>query len=135
MKNLLAIAVFLFGYLVSFSQEKINSRKSQWMDLAATIGKSQGAAAVSYVYTWKTGKRKRLEAGLGARFTSAFGEKLEYTTAPAKLSRTNTTPFLIFFAGQKTENWDTLLVERAAISGRLVLSEFTRNAIAKFKTK
>ncbi len=34
-----------------------------------------------------------------------------------------------------TEGWDTLLVERAAISGRLVLSDFTRNAIAKFKTK
>jgi hypothetical protein len=26
-------------------------------------------------------------------------------------------------------------MERAKISGRLVLSEFTRNAIAKFKTK
>ncbi len=32
-----------------------------------------------------------------------------------------------------TEDWDTLLAERAAISGRLVLSEFTRSAIAKFK--
>ncbi len=32
-----------------------------------------------------------------------------------------------------TEHWDSLLMERAAISGRLVLSEFTRNAIAKFK--
>ena len=32
-----------------------------------------------------------------------------------------------------TEDWDTLLIERAKISGRLVLSEFTRNAIAKFK--
>jgi len=32
-----------------------------------------------------------------------------------------------------TEDWDTLLVERAAISGRLVLSDFTRNAIARFK--
>ena len=36
---------------------------------------------------------------------------------------------------QGTENWDTLLIERAAISGRLVLSDFTRNAINKFKTK
>jgi methylglutaconyl-CoA hydratase len=36
---------------------------------------------------------------------------------------------------QGTEDWDTLLMERAKISGRLVLSEFTRNAIAKFKTK
>jgi methylglutaconyl-CoA hydratase len=34
-----------------------------------------------------------------------------------------------------TETWDDLLVERAAISGRLVLSDFTRNAINKFKTK
>jgi len=39
----------------------------------------------------------------------------------------------IFWQG--TENWDTLLDERAAISGRLVLSEFTRNAIEAFKAK
>jgi methylglutaconyl-CoA hydratase len=32
-----------------------------------------------------------------------------------------------------TEDWDELLAERAAISGRLVLSTFTRNAIAHFK--
>ncbi|MBS1570313.1 MAG: enoyl-CoA hydratase/isomerase family protein [Bacteroidetes bacterium] len=34
-----------------------------------------------------------------------------------------------------TDNWATLLPERAAISGRLVLSAFTRNAIAEFKRK
>lgn len=34
-----------------------------------------------------------------------------------------------------TEHWDTLLIERASISGRLVLSSFTRNAIEKFKVK
>ncbi|NVK28591.1 MAG: enoyl-CoA hydratase/isomerase family protein [Flavobacteriia bacterium] len=34
-----------------------------------------------------------------------------------------------------TEDWDQLLAERAAISGRLVLSDFTRNAINKFKSK
>ena len=33
-----------------------------------------------------------------------------------------------------TENWDTLLLERAEMSGKLVLSDFTRNAISKFKT-
>jgi len=36
---------------------------------------------------------------------------------------------------QGTENWDELLVERAAMSGKLVLSDFTRNAINKFKKK
>ena len=39
----------------------------------------------------------------------------------------------VFWKG--TEHWDELLIERAKISGRLVLSEFTKNAIAKFKAK
>ncbi len=39
----------------------------------------------------------------------------------------------IFWEG--TEHWDKLLFERAAVSGRLVLSDFTRNAINKFKSK
>lgn len=34
-----------------------------------------------------------------------------------------------------TDDWDRLLNERAAISGRLILSDFTKNAIAKFKVK
>jgi methylglutaconyl-CoA hydratase len=39
----------------------------------------------------------------------------------------------IFWKG--TDHWDQLLIERAAISGRLVLSDFTRNAIEKFKNR
>jgi methylglutaconyl-CoA hydratase len=39
----------------------------------------------------------------------------------------------IFWEGY--EHWDTLLEERAAASGRLVLSDFTKNAIAAFKQK
>lgn len=39
----------------------------------------------------------------------------------------------VFWKG--TENWDTLLDERAAMSGKLVLSQFTRNAIESFKSK
>ena len=34
-----------------------------------------------------------------------------------------------------TDNWDELLKERAAISGRLVLSHYTKNAIEQFKAK
>ncbi len=36
---------------------------------------------------------------------------------------------------QNTEGWSELLSERAAISGRLVLSDFTKKAIAAFKVK
>lgn len=32
-----------------------------------------------------------------------------------------------------TENWSTLLYDRAAISGKLVLSDFSKNALSKFK--
>ena len=38
-----------------------------------------------------------------------------------------------FWAG--TEQWDSLLSSRAAMSGRMVLSAFTRNAIAQFKAR
>ncbi|HEY5463123.1 MAG TPA: enoyl-CoA hydratase/isomerase family protein [Hanamia sp.] len=47
-------------------------------------------------------------------------------TAMAEMKKT-------FWSG--TENWDTLLKERAAISGRLILSDFTKNAIETFKNK
>ncbi|MFP9115830.1 enoyl-CoA hydratase/isomerase family protein [Flavobacterium sp. RHBU_3] len=36
-------------------------------------------------------------------------------------------------AWQDTENWDTLLSERAQMSGSLVLSDFTKEALLKFK--
>ena len=39
----------------------------------------------------------------------------------------------VFWKG--TENWDQLLLERAGISGKLILSDFSRNAIEKFKAK
>ncbi|MBS1660744.1 MAG: enoyl-CoA hydratase/isomerase family protein [Bacteroidetes bacterium] len=34
-----------------------------------------------------------------------------------------------------TEHWDQLLLERAAISGKLILSEFSRKALARHKAK
>jgi methylglutaconyl-CoA hydratase len=39
----------------------------------------------------------------------------------------------IFWSG--TDHWDTLLNERASISGRLILSEYSKKAIEKFKAK
>ena len=38
----------------------------------------------------------------------------------------------VFWRG--TDDWDQLLAERAAISGRLVLSDFTKDTLKKFKT-
>jgi methylglutaconyl-CoA hydratase len=59
---------------------------------------------------------------------TALAERLAHSSpqAMAQLKK-------IFWQG--TEHWDTLLSDRATISGRLVLSDFTRNAINKFKAK
>jgi methylglutaconyl-CoA hydratase len=58
-------------------------------------------------------------------------------TLAGKLSKSNPEAMQmlksIFWKG--TEDWDTLLAERAAMSGKLVLSEFTVNAINAFKKK
>ena len=34
-----------------------------------------------------------------------------------------------------TDDWDELLLSRASISGKLVTSDFTRNAIESFRNK
>lgn len=54
-----------------------------------------------------------------------------------KLSNSNPEAMMLLkkAAWQGTEHWDTLLLERAEMSGKLVLSEFTINAINKFKAK
>jgi methylglutaconyl-CoA hydratase len=58
-------------------------------------------------------------------------------TLAEKLSKSNPEAMSmlkkVFWEG--TEHWDELLSERAAMSGKLVLSDFTRNAINAFKKK
>ena len=53
-----------------------------------------------------------------------------------KLSQSNPEAMLLLKKAmwQGTEHWDNLLLERAEMSGKLVLSDFTKNAIQKFKT-
>ncbi len=111
MKRYIFFVVMLCFVTVTNAQKK-NLHKNHFVDLSGTIGKSQGTLAASYVHNWKMGKRKKWEAGLGFRWTTYFGTKTDFITAPAKLARTNTTPFLIFFAGQRTDYHDTLTVQR-----------------------
>ncbi len=74
-------------------------------------------------------------------YTDIYSSNEDMDKAIKKLSETlsNSNPEAmamlkkIFWEG--TENWDQLLIERAGMSGKLVLSEFTVNAINKFKTK
>ncbi|HEU4496599.1 MAG TPA: enoyl-CoA hydratase/isomerase family protein, partial [Flavobacterium sp.] len=76
------------------------------------------------------------EKGLYARVFETIGEldrELEFFAS--KLASYNPEALAemkkVFWEG--TDHWDSLLYERAAISGRLVLSDFTRNALNQLK--
>jgi methylglutaconyl-CoA hydratase len=86
---------------------------------------------------WQTAQWAK-EKGL---YTEVFESEQEMDhavqTLAEKLAKSNPEAMSelkkIFWQG--TDHWDELLSQRAGISGRLVLSEFTRNAISAFKTK
>ena len=86
---------------------------------------------------WQTAQWAK-EKGL---YTEVFETVEEMDEAIAKLTTTlsKSNPEAmqmlkkVFWEG--TEHWDNLLIERAAMSGKLVLSDFTRQAINKFKKK
>ncbi len=77
-----------------------------------------------------------LAKGLYADIFDSYGELNENTLAFAKKLASYSPDALaemkkVFWEG--TENWDQLLYDRAAISGKLVLSDFTKNALSEFK--
>ena len=74
-------------------------------------------------------------------FTQLFDEATQMDEALEKFATrlSNYNPEALYemkkVLWEGTENWDTLLKERAAISGKLVLSDFTVNALNAFKGK
>ncbi len=99
--------------LSAFSQMAINAKAWQ----TATWAKEKG------LFTEVFDTQEQLNA-----YLNHFVETLKsyHPEAMKKLKE-------IFWEG--TQHWDDLLDARAAISGKLVLSDFTRKAIAAFKSK
>tara|TARA_R110002049_G_scaffold181169_5_gene348243 strand:- start:1837 stop:2604 length:768 start_codon:yes stop_codon:yes gene_type:complete len=103
--------------------------------LERKIGKS-GLAELSLAATdWKNafwGKEKGLYARV---FSSSKEMDIEVNLFTEKLASYNPEALhemkKVLWEG--TESWDILLKERAIISGKLVLSDFTRNALSKYR--
>jgi len=91
--------------------QNIPPRIHSYLDLTLAIGDQEGTAAVSYVRNWRIGKARKLELGLGLRWTSYTGSKREFYTAPASLARSSTIPFVGVFSGHEYQNVDTLTVQ------------------------
>lgn len=79
-------------------------------------------------------KEKGLYAELFAN-TAEMDKAIEGLAGRLATSNPEAMAMLKKIMWEGTENWDQLLIERAGMSGTLVLSEFTVNAINKFKQK
>jgi methylglutaconyl-CoA hydratase len=99
------------------------------------IGKNAMSLLALQPNHWQTADWA-VEKGLYADVYDSYDELTEATVAMAKkmasyhpdaLAEMNT----VFWEG--TENWDSLLYERAGISGTLVLSDFTKKALNELK--
>lgn len=101
--------------------KKIGKTAMAAMTLEATVWKNANWAKEKGLYTQVHTTVEDLDHNL-----SLFTKQLASYNPEALLEMKK-----VLWEG--TENWDTLLFERAAISGRLVLSDFTRNALLQFK--
>ncbi len=86
---------------------------------------------------WQTASWAR-EKGLYAEvFADIAGLDQAVHTLAKRLAASNPEAMMLLkkAAWTGTDHWDTLLIERAEMSGKLVLSDFTVNAINQFKSK
>lgn len=107
--------------------------------IAPAVERKMGVAALAELtlaaHEWRSAYWAQ-EKGLYARvFESVKELDRELSVFTEKLASYN--PEALFemkkVLWKNTESWENLLQERAAISGELVLSDFTKNALKKFK--
>ena len=79
-------------------------------------------------------RRKGLYAELHAT-TEGMDDSIEHLSLSLSHSSAEAMKEIKKIFWQGTEHWNNFLYERAAISGRLVLSKFTKEFIQKFKEK
>ncbi|MFM9988723.1 enoyl-CoA hydratase/isomerase family protein [Flavobacterium sp.] len=99
------------------------------------IGKTAMSQLTLAAHDWKNAKWA-FENGLYSElFTSIEDLDSTLTVFASKLASYNPEALQemkkVFW--ENTSHWDVLLYDRAAISGKLVLSEFTKNALSAFK--
>lgn len=101
------------------------------------IGKSALGTMTLAAHEWKDAYWA-YEKGLYAKIFESVGEldsALENFTLKLASYNPEALAEMKKVLWEGTENWDTLLHERAGISGRLVLSDFTVDALSQFKKK
>lgn len=99
------------------------------------IGKTATTEMALEAHEWKTAAWAN-QKGLYARVfetTEELDEEIALFAAKLASYSPEALSELKKMLWEGTENWDTLLYERAAISGKLVLSDFTKNVLSQIK--
>lgn len=99
------------------------------------IGKSALAEMTLAAHEWKDAHWAK-EKGMYAKVFGTIEDldsELELFTAKLASYNPEALSEMKKVLWEGTENWDSLLYERASISGKLVLSDFTKNALNQFK--
>lgn len=109
--------------------------------IAPAIERKMGVAALSELTldatSWKNAYWAK-EKGLYAQVFETIKElDIEVDLLVSKLASYNPEALAAMkkILWENTQHWDDLLIQRASITGVLVLSEFTKNALANFSTK
>ena len=99
------------------------------------IGKTAMAEMTLAAHEWKTADWAAAKGLYANTFETIEALDVAIADFTDKLSNYNPEALLemkkVFWEG--TQHWDTLLLERAAITGKLVLSDFTKKALSQFK--
>lgn len=116
----IGIGPFVVGPAV---ERKIGTASFSHLAIDATMWRNADWAKRKGLYAELHPNTEGMDESI-TRLANALSHSSMYATAELKK---------IFWKG--TDHWDTLLLERAAISGKLVLTEFAKNAIQKFRSK
>jgi len=101
------------------------------------VGKSAFCQLTINASEWQTASWAKEKGMYAELFDNASDMDKSIDALATKLAASNPEAMALLkkVMWEGTENWDNLLIERAGMSGKLVLSEFTINAINKFKAK
>ena len=110
MKTIVLVYVTLVLLPVIGIAQTPPKRSTDQATIMAGAGSYRGSLSLSYEHNWQVGKKRRLDVGLGARFTSFLGANITYITAPAELTTESTSP-LILFRENIEANLDSILVK------------------------
>ncbi|MFM6923985.1 MAG: hypothetical protein ACKOU7_00655 [Ferruginibacter sp.] len=108
----ITISFTLVFFCTGNAQHQGKRPVDNFAELTGAIGSSQATGALGYVYNWKYGKHRRLELGLGLKYSSYFGTNLYFRTAPARLTSGRTDPSVLF-SDDIDQNIDSVLFPKA----------------------